>query len=221
MQSWDGAHGSSGLPGWPSDAAVCVFVCVLTVMCMSQISKVQGIWIPPICINGIPLGCFKCAIFRAMVDPTDRQIPARWNAGHKRPLTMRGVMHTCTAVPCHEAILFQWKGSMEVGPGHNVPSTMNPGGPCGAGSLPKARFQNCIRVCFGPGSGWCCSKILLPLASPPRREPAQSNEAPSGLQSSHRCPFQPTVIVPHAHWEAYGRGSLPLHNLVSDSANPH
>ena len=31
----------------------------------------------------------------------------------------------------------------------------------------------------------------------------------------------PTVIVPHAHWEAYGRGSLPLHNLVSDSANPH
>ena len=28
------------------------------------------------------------------------------------------------------------------------------------------------------------------------------------LQSSHRCPFQPTVIVPHAHWEAYGRGSL-------------
>ena len=34
--------------------------------------------------------------------------------------------------------------------------------------------------------------------------------------------FQPTtVIVPHAHWEAYGRGSLPLHNLVLDSANPH
>ena len=32
---------------------------------------------------------------------------------------------------------------------------------------------------------------------------------------------QPTVIVPHAHWEAYGRGSLPLHHLVSDSANPH
>ena len=27
--------------------------------------------------------------------------------------------------------------------------------------------------------------------------------------------------VPCAHWEAYGRGSLPLHNLVSDSANPH
>ena len=24
-----------------------------------------------------------------------------------------------------------------------------------------------------------------------------------------------------AHWEAYGRGSLRLHNLVSDSANPH
>ena len=22
-------------------------------------------------------------------------------------------------------------------------------------------------------------------------------------------------------WEAYSRGSLPLHNLVSDSANPH
>jgi hypothetical protein len=32
--------------------------------------------------------------------------------------------------------------------------------------------------------------------------------------------FQPTVIVPHAHGEAYGRGSLPLHNLVSDLANP-
>ena len=32
--------------------------------------------------------------------------------------------------------------------------------------------------------------------------------------------FQPTVFVPHAHWEAYGRGSLPLHNLVSDSAHP-
>ena len=30
-----------------------------------------------------------------------------------------------------------------------------------------------------------------------------------------------SVIVPHAHWEAYGRGSLPLHHLVSDSANPH
>ena len=29
------------------------------------------------------------------------------------------------------------------------------------------------------------------------------------------------VIVPHAHWEAYRRGSLPLHNLVPDSANPH
>ena len=42
-----------------------------------------------------------------------------------------------------------------------------------------------------------------------------------GLQSSHRCLLQPTVIVPHAHWEAYGRGILPLHNLVSDSANPH
>ena len=42
------------------------------------------------------------------------------------------------------------------------------------------------------------------------------------LQSSHRCFFlQPTVIVPHAHWEAYGRGSLPLHMLVSDSGNPH
>ena len=38
---------------------------------------------------------------------------------------------------------------------------------------------------------------------------------------SNRCLFQPTVIVPHAHWEAYGRGSLPLHNLVSDSANLH
>ena len=25
---------------------------------------------------------------------------------------------------------------------------------------------------------------------------------------------QPTVIVPHAHWEAYGRGSLPLHNYL-------
>ena len=42
-----------------------------------------------------------------------------------------------------------------------------------------------------------------------------------GLQSPHRCLFQPTVFVPHAHWEVYGRGSLPLHNLVSDSANPH
>ena len=41
------------------------------------------------------------------------------------------------------------------------------------------------------------------------------------LQSSHRCLFQPTVIVPHAPWEAYGRGSFPLHNLVSDSGNPH
>jgi len=33
--------------------------------------------------------------------------------------------------------------------------------------------------------------------------------------------FSRQSIVPHAHWEAYGRGSLPLHNLVSDSANPH
>jgi hypothetical protein len=28
-------------------------------------------------------------------------------------------------------------------------------------------------------------------------------------------------FVPHARWEAHGRGSPPLHNLVSDSANPH
>ena len=35
------------------------------------------------------------------------------------------------------------------------------------------------------------------------------------------CLFQPTVIVLRAHWEAYGRGSLPLQNLVSDSAHPH
>ena len=41
------------------------------------------------------------------------------------------------------------------------------------------------------------------------------------VQFSHRCLFQPPVIVPHAHWEAYGRGSLPLQNLFSDSANPH
>ena len=27
--------------------------------------------------------------------------------------------------------------------------------------------------------------------------------------------------MPHVHWEAYERGSLPLHILVSDSANPH
>ena len=29
-----------------------------------------------------------------------------------------------------------------------------------------------------------------------------------------------TIFVPHAHWDAYGRGSLPLHHPVSDSANP-
>ena len=40
------------------------------------------------------------------------------------------------------------------------------------------------------------------------------------LERSHRCLLQPTVIVPRAHWDAYGRGSLPLHNLVSDSATP-
>ena len=33
--------------------------------------------------------------------------------------------------------------------------------------------------------------------------------------------FQPRVIGPHAHWEAYGHGSLPLHQPVSDSAYPH
>ena len=45
------------------------------------------------------------------------------------------------------------------------------------------------------------------------------------VQLSHRLVlgsliflFQLAVIVPHAHWEAYGRGSLPL---VSDSAYPH
>ena len=27
--------------------------------------------------------------------------------------------------------------------------------------------------------------------------------------------------VPRAHWDAHGRGSRPLHHLVSDSANPH
>ena len=30
----------------------------------------------------------------------------------------------------------------------------------------------------------------------------------------------PEGWVHWAHWEAYGRGSLPLHHLVSDSANP-
>ena len=30
-----------------------------------------------------------------------------------------------------------------------------------------------------------------------------------------------TIFGPCAHWEADGRGSLPLHHLVSDSANPH
>ena len=28
------------------------------------------------------------------------------------------------------------------------------------------------------------------------------------------------LTLQYAHWEAYGHGSLPLHNLVSDSANP-
>ena len=36
-----------------------------------------------------------------------------------------------------------------------------------------------------------------------------------------RSLFSPTVFVPHAQWEAYGRGSPPLHDLVSHSANPH
>ena len=29
------------------------------------------------------------------------------------------------------------------------------------------------------------------------------------------------TFVPHVHWESHGRGSLPLHKLVSDSAIPH
>ena len=39
-------------------------------------------------------------------------------------------------------------------------------------------------------------------------------------QSSHRCLVQPTVIVTHGRWEAYGCGNLPLHNPVSESTNP-
>jgi hypothetical protein len=44
---------------------------------------------------------------------------------------------------------------------------------------------------------------------------------PTQLSFTLCCLFQPELFAPHAHWEAYGRGSLPLHNLVSDSANPH
>ena len=33
--------------------------------------------------------------------------------------------------------------------------------------------------------------------------------------------FSPPSFVPHAHWEAYGCGSLPLHNLLSAPAHPH
>ena len=44
---------------------------------------------------------------------------------------------------------------------------------------------------------------------------------PAKAQYKKRPHPMPTVIVPHAHRAAYGRGSLPLHNLVSDSANPH
>ena len=32
--------------------------------------------------------------------------------------------------------------------------------------------------------------------------------------------FSPQSVVPHAPWEAYGRGSVLLHNLVSESAHP-
>ena len=41
------------------------------------------------------------------------------------------------------------------------------------------------------------------------------------LPSLHRYALQPTVTVPHARRDAYGRGSLPLHKQVSDPAFPH
>ena len=58
----------------------------------------------------------------------------------------------------------------------------------------------------------------IPAPQPHRLGEPVSLFFPTGLPS---CLFQPTVFVPHAHWEAYGLGSLPLHNLVSDSAKPH
>ena len=41
------------------------------------------------------------------------------------------------------------------------------------------------------------------------------------LQSSHRCLFRSTVIVPHAHWEACRRGRLPLLILTTCQIRYH
>ena len=35
------------------------------------------------------------------------------------------------------------------------------------------------------------------------------------------CLFQSTVFVPRAHWEAYGRGTLSLHNLYAPMLEQH
>ena len=66
-----------------------------------------------------------------------------------------------------------------------------------------------------------CSIVAYIVSGPDRGGPGArfpKGPNPKGIPVSL---FQPTVIVPHAHWEAYGRGSLPLHHVVSDSANPH
>jgi hypothetical protein len=78
-------------------------------------------------------------------------------------------------------------------------------------------------------SGLDVHTFLLPHVSRTHSGPALFCSVRSGctiFQLPQRLPMIMrvkcgcTVIVPHAHWEAYRRGSLPLQNLVSDSANP-
>ena len=103
--------------------------------------------------------------------------------------------------------------------------------PCPPADTPapaqRRRGLLCIRA-----SGDCCviqethpRTNIMPECHPPRPSLVlivyEMQPADLSLQSSHHCLLQPTAIVPHAHWEAHGRGSLPLHHLVSDSANPH
>ena len=85
----------------------------------------------------------------------------------------------------------------------------------GQWKLPTAPF------CEPSLASWDAPSLATEMISKRYAAEKVSRRVHPSLQPSPRCPNQPTVIVPHSHWEAYGRGSLPLHHLVPDSAQPH
>ena len=85
---------------------------------------------------------------------------------------------------------------------HHQP-TASPGRRCG-------RLQPPLHWCRG---GVAASVVVcVPLRPPHSCHPENPLKIPKTA-----CKRQHAVSM---HWEAYGRGSLPLHNLISDSVSP-